>query len=247
LYEHSVINQVTQKLPFVFFVNYEIKTFIKKNIMKTIFLITLLFIGNSQMLDATTQNPLLAYSVSYEQEPSSLKKQKKKRLNKKRKQAKLRSKPNPKEGKIRKSLILGGIFAFIFLGTAIGAAALFSGGIGFGALILGVPLILIAIIALTMLIVFFVKSYRLTKKKDKSTVKKTDEDIRNEVPHLSEAKANRYIELRNQLTSINIKKDNFYRNLRTRQKAGTKIKDLIKELNAIHKEHRAIKIAIKNI
>lgn len=215
--------------------------------MRTIFLITLLFIGSLQILNATTQNPLLAYSVSYEQAPYSIQKQKKKRLNKKRKHVKLRAKPKPEQEKARKSLILGSIFTVIFIGLGIGAAVLFSGGIGFGAIILGIPILLIAIVALTMLIIFFVKSYKLAKKRNDPSEKKTDEALRSEVPYLPESKQNRYIELRNQLTAVNINKDNFYRNLRARQKAGVKIKDLAKELNAIHKELRVLKMAIKNL
>ncbi|MFT5645823.1 MAG: hypothetical protein ACI976_000497 [Aureispira sp.] len=223
----------------------------KKHLMKTIFLIALLSIGTFQSTSATTHQPLLAYSVSYEEAPSSLKKQKKKHLNKKHKKAKFRSKPKPKQdknqrGKIITSFILGGVFTLLFVGLAIGAGLVLSSG-GIPGIILGIPVVLLALGALSMLIIYFAKGARLLRNKYKSTTKKSDEALKEEVPYLSGAKANKYVALKNQLTAVNINKDNFYRDVRAKQKAGTKFKDLIKELNAINKEHKTLKRAIRKL
>jgi hypothetical protein len=219
--------------------------------MKTIFLITLLSIGTFQITHATTQQTLLAYSVSHEETPYSFKKQKKKNLNKKRKQAKFRSKPKPKQDKNQRrkiitSFILGGVFTLLFIGLAIGAGLILSSG-GIVGIVLGIPVVLLALGVLSMLIIYFAKGARLLRKKYKSTTKKSDEALKEEVPYLSEAKANEYVALKNQLTAVNINKDNFYSTLRTRNKAGIKFKDLVKELNAINKEHKTLKRAIKSL
>lgn len=214
--------------------------------MKTIFLIILLFIGSFHLTNATPQKGSLAYSVSYGIVPSS-KQQKGKSSNQ---TLRLKPKPKPKKTgrkKIRNTYGLFYIFATIFVASIVGVLILVATiGLGYFGLA-AFPFVLVGLASLIFTIIFSVRTSRVIKRKNRSTTKRTDAEIREEVPNLSEADANQYVDLNNQLVAINIKRNNFDKNFRTRLREGTKVKVLKKEIKAAGKEHKTLKRAIKKL
>lgn len=113
-------------------------------------------------------------------------------------------------------------------------------------------LLISSICFLVFLIIFLI--YMLTEKKrlaKKTVIKKSEADLKAEVPYLSEEKVNRYLELNNELASIKIQRSNVLRTKKERGRIATKleireldvqIKRIQAQISELRRQNKTIKV-----